>query len=404
MQFSSIFLFFAASVLTSGVTHALGICGPDTESIIAKAQRLTVEVEVCSKFEAGIDLEQLRDRTDNEIIDVYRSILPKRLSAKVKADATKHFIDYELVPARRAARENPGEKLPVLARQPCITAGSGFVFAENFIMTNSHVVNNGEIGAAYIYVGKGRSRRKIPVNLRSYSEAKDLAMLEIDEKYRGKTALGAPVSIADEVRVGDVAFALGQPAKLQQTLAYVVVSRVDRVNDNMHYVQVNGDIFQGSSGGPTFNCDGELVGVNTAVVSPHGKMIGVGYAIPANTAQRIGQRLLRQSGGLSVRPADIRVGTRSLPTSDSAPSAALVTTVYERTFAENIGLREDDLILDVILENSVVEIAGSEDPSGYLQSLLREVEVGEKLGFVVQRGDEEVELGPAISSPVRGPF
>ena len=222
--------------------------------------------------------------------------------------------------------------------------GSGFIINKNgTIITNNHVINNAED----IIVRAGNKEYKAKVlGADPYS---DLAVLKIDtnEKF-------IPVKFgnSDKARVGDWVVAIGNPFGLGGTVTSGIISARNRDINLTRYddfIQTDASINQGNSGGPLFNLDGDVVGINTAIIAPgQSGSIGIGFAIPSNAASNVINQLIKygetKRGWLGVRIQQI---TKEIAEVEKLKSTegALVASVGDDSPAEKAGLKAGDIIL-----------------------------------------------------------
>lgn len=222
--------------------------------------------------------------------------------------------------------------------------GSGFVVdPSGIIVTNNHVVG----GASEISV-RTKGGDDYPATLIGSDEKTDLAVLRIEPK--------APLPSvgwgdSDTVRVGDWVMAVGNPFGLGGTVTVGIVSARGRdigAGPYDDFLQIDASINTGNSGGPLFDGDGKVVGVNTAIFSPNGGNIGIGFAIPAEIAEDVVAQL-RDTGsvergwlGVMIQPVTSEIA-ESLGLTETR--GALVTEVAERSPAAKAGLRQGDVVL-----------------------------------------------------------
>jgi serine protease Do len=224
--------------------------------------------------------------------------------------------------------------------------GSGVIVSEDgLIVTNHHVIK----GSNEITVVLN-DRREFPAELVLDDEHTDLAVLRINAN--GKKLPHVAFRDSDEVEVGDLVLAIGNPFGVGQTVTSGIVSATARtqvgISDFSFFIQTDAAINPGNSGGALVTLDGKLLGINTAIFSRGGGSIGIGFAIPANMVKTVVASALR--GGALVRAWSGLVG-QSL-TQDLAdgfgletPGGMIVTKVYPGGPADRAGVKAGDVIL-----------------------------------------------------------
>ncbi len=231
--------------------------------------------------------------------------------------------------------------------------GSGaIVRADGVIVTNNHVIEGGQEITVSL-----ADRREFTAKVLLADTRSDLAILKIDvgsEKLPVLPIAGV-AGPAGEVQVGDLVLAIGDPFGVGQTVTNGIVSALSRTgvggdaNDFSSYIQTDAAINPGNSGGPLVDMAGNLIGVNTFILSRSGSSAGVGFAVPAPLVRRVVETAL--GGGTSVqRPwLGARLESVNAETARSLgldrPQGVLVTGVYPGGPAERAGVREGDLIL-----------------------------------------------------------
>jgi serine protease Do len=229
-------------------------------------------------------------------------------------------------------------------------AGSGFfISSDGYIVTNNHVVENAEE-----IVVRLADNRTLNARLVGRDEATDLAVIKVEgERF-------AYVSFEDaaEPRVGDWVIAVGNPFGLGGTATAGIVSAKSRdlrgaqqaSSAYVDYIQIDAAINTGNSGGPTFDTRGRVIGVNTAIYSPTGGSVGIGFAIPADTAKTITERLMRgeqiERGYLGVEIGDLEPFREAMGL-PAATRGALVAGVTQGGPAQRAGLQAGDIVTSV---------------------------------------------------------
>ncbi len=225
--------------------------------------------------------------------------------------------------------------------------GSGFIIdPSGFIVTNDHVAGDAEEIRVTLQSGE-----QFEAELVGRDPKTDLALLKVE----GRDDLPyVTFGDSDAARVGDWVIAVGNPFGLSHTVTVGVVSANDRAigagGPYDEFLQIDASINRGNSGGPTFNTDGEVIGVNSAIFSPTGGSVGIGFAIPSNVAQRIVGEL-RDNG--TVERGFLGVSIQAV-TPDLADGlgldkaeGALVADVVPGSPAAAAGLQQGDVILAV---------------------------------------------------------
>lgn len=224
--------------------------------------------------------------------------------------------------------------------------GSGVIVRSNgIVVTNAHVVN----GADELKVVLN-DRREFEAEIIAQDDQIDLAILKLDTK--GESLPTLPILNSDDLEVGDIVLAIGNPFGVGQTVTSGIISALGRTNvaDFSAFTQTDAAINPGNSGGALVNLNGELVGVNTQIASRSGGSNGVGFAIPAELVSRAIESTLTE--GKIIRPW---LGARTNAV-DSALAAsvgldrargAIISEIYPDGPADLAGLEERDVILSL---------------------------------------------------------
>ncbi len=221
--------------------------------------------------------------------------------------------------------------------------GSGFVIsADGYVVTNNHVVNNASTVKLKFQGGVEYDAKVIGTDAKT-----DLALLKIESD---KTFDFVPLT-AKEAKVGDWVMAVGNPFGLGGTVTAGIVSARGRdIGSGPYddYLQIDASINKGNSGGPAFNLEGEVVGVNTAIFSPSGGSVGIGFAIPAAIVKNVIEDLKTNGAvtrgylGVQIQPVseDIAEGLGL-----EKAEGAIITDLPEKSPAKTAGLKQGDTIV-----------------------------------------------------------
>ena len=249
------------------------------------------------------------------------------------------------------------EASEVLGRQRSI--GSGFVIdPDGYIMTNAHVVS----GAVKVHVvlpatdetgtlasALSGKHKIVPARIIGVTREIDLALLKVD----GLKLPSLPLATYRDVRQGETVFAFGSPEGLRNTLTHGLVSAVARQTDPdspLIYVQTDAPINPGNSGGPLVNIKGEVVGLNTFILSKSGGNEGLGFAIPSATVRTV-YRQLRQYGQLRRQEIGISMQTITSVLAAglglSRDEGVVVSDVFPKGPADVAGMKPGDILVSV---------------------------------------------------------
>lgn len=260
--------------------------------------------------------------------------------------------------------------------------GSGFVIDKaGYIVTNNHVIENADEIKVKLANGKEFDAKVVGRDPKT-----DLALIKIDGT---KDLASLPMGDSDGLKVGTWVVAVGSPFGLEQTVTAGIVSAKGRVIGAGPYddfIQTDASINPGNSGGPLLNLKGEVVGINTAIMSRSGGNNGVGFAIPINMAKGILEQL-KEKG--EVTRAWLGVGIQDI-TPDLATyynlkdqKGALVTQVYEGDPADKAGIKANDII---------IEADGKKVSSRELSRTIANSPVGESIPIKILRDGKEMTL------------
>ncbi len=270
------------------------------------------------------------------------------------------------------------------SQRPMTGLGSGFIISEEgIIVTNNHVIE----GADEITVILS-DETEYTAELLGRDPKADIAVLKIDPK--NKKLIGLEWGDSDVMRVGDWTIAIGNPLGLGGTVTAGIVSAISRDLGSGPYVkflQTDASINRGNSGGPLFNLNGKVIGINTAIVSQTGGSIGLGFAIPSNSAKKIVNQL-KEFGktkrgwlGVMIQPVT-KDFAESLGLSDQ--KGAFVSNVNPNGPSKKAGIEAGDVILKFNNE----EIIKMSD----LPRVVAEADVGSTASLEVWRKNKKINI------------
>ena len=259
--------------------------------------------------------------------------------------------------------------------------GSGFVIsADGYIVTNNHVIEQ----ANEIKV-KFQDETELEAKLIGKDRLTDLALLKVESK---KSLDFVKLADSDKARVGHSVIAIGNPFGLGGTVTSGIISARNRELSGAYddYIQTDAAINRGNSGGPLFNMDGEVVGVNTAILSPNGGSIGIGFSMSSNVVAPVVDQL-REFGEVRRGWLGVNIGNvtddmaEALGLSDT--SGAIVLDVFDGP-ALDAGLKSMDIIISFDGQD-----VGS---SGELVRLVGKTAVGKTVNAIIIREGSEQTL------------
>ncbi len=284
-------------------------------------------------------------------------------------------------------------------QRPRTSLGSGFVItAEGHIVTNNHVVENAaEVEVVF------PDKTTFSARLVGRDPPTDLAVLKIDPRPNMAVAKWGN---SDAVEPGAWVIAIGSPFGLGGTVTVGVLSARSRdIGAGLYddFLQTDASINQGNSGGPLFNAQGEVIGVNTAIFSPIGANIGIGFAVPSRTAETIAEQLIKwgrvERGYLGVRLQQVTPAlAQALRLRDT--KGALIASVEPGGPAEVAGIRTGDVITSfggrtIESPRDLMRAVAAQRPGTQVQLTLQRAGAVRELTATVGQRDEPARSGPA---------
>ncbi|ELY3983897.1 serine endoprotease DegQ [Cronobacter muytjensii] len=269
-------------------------------------------------------------------------VLPAVVSVQVEGTA----VQEQRVPEE--LKKFFGESMPDQQAQPFEGLGSGVIIdaAKGYVLTNNHVINHAEKISVQLNDG-----REFDARLIGGDDQSDIALLQLQN---ASNLTQIQVADSDKLRVGDFVVAVGNPFGLGQTATSGIVSALGRSGLNLegfeNFIQTDASINRGNSGGALLNLNGELIGINTAILAPGGGSVGIGFAIPANMAQTLAKQLM-QSGEVKRGLLGIKGTEMSADIAKAfnlnTQRGAFVSEVLPNSGSAKAGIKAGDVIVSL---------------------------------------------------------
>lgn len=271
--------------------------------------------------------------------------------------------------------------------------GSGVIIdaEKGFIVTNHHVVDD-----SWGWIVTLNDGRDFEAELIGSDVETDVALIQID----ADDLLALEMADSDTVRVGDFVVAIGSPFGLRQTVTSGIVSALGRedftTDTYQNFIQTDAAINPGNSGGPLMNFQGEIIGINTAIVGTSRGGVGIGFAIPANMVQAITGQIIEfgsvNRGILGIKMDNINSTLKEVYELDST-NGVIVVEVLEGTMAEKAGVMANDIIV-AIDDESIKN-------SNHLRNVIGLRRVGDQIGLNIIRDGKNIDLQATIGEKLR---
>ena len=226
--------------------------------------------------------------------------------------------------------------------------GSGVIIdaEKGYIVTNNHVIDNADKITIELNDGHEYKAKLIGKDPQS-----DIALLKIDD---AKKLTAIKLADSDKLRVGDYAIAIGNPFGIGQTVTSGIISALARSGLNMNgfenFIQTDASINQGNSGGALVNLNGELIGINTAIIAPNGGNVGIGFAIPSNMVKNLTSQIIEfgevKRGVLGIKGNELTSDIADVFELD-VQKGAFVSEVLDDSAAKDAGIKAGDIIISM---------------------------------------------------------
>ncbi|ELN9402511.1 serine endoprotease DegQ [Enterobacter hormaechei] len=311
---------------------------------LLSALALSVGLSLSASFPASAALPS--QVPGQEAIPSLAPMLEKVLPAVVSVQVEGTARQSQRIPEE--LKKYFGEDAPDQQAQPFEGLGSGVIIdaAKGYILTNNHVISQADKISVQLNDG-----REFDAKLIGGDDQSDIALLQVQNP---SNLTQIAIADSDKLRVGDFAVAVGNPFGLGQTATSGIVSALGRSGLNLegleNFIQTDASINRGNSGGALLNLNGELIGINTAILAPGGGSIGIGFAIPSNMAKTLSQQLIQfgevKRGLLGIKgmemSADIAKAFKL-----NVQRGAFVSEVLPNSGSAKAGVKSGDIIVSL---------------------------------------------------------
>lgn len=327
---------------------------------------------------------------ETSIAPMLKPILPAIVNVRAQVKVTD-INTLRQLQKQQQGNDHPDNGLNPPVSGTLVSMGSGVIVdAKNgYIITNAHVINEAPTITVTLSDGRHFAAKVIGVDKPS-----DIALLQI--KAKNLTAL--PIGDSNQVKVGDFVAAVGNPFGLNQTVTSGIVSAIGRTNLGIenyeNFIQTDAPINSGNSGGALINMEGQLVGINTAILAPNQGSVGIGFAIPANMVKSVMNQLIQygdvKRGVLGVGAQDI---TPDLANAFnlSMTNGAAITQVLPGSPADQAGIKVGDIIT-AVNGTPVKNASDVVNTIGFLR-------VDSKINISLLRQDKSITANVTLSDP-----
>ena len=343
---------------------------------MSKIKELLISVLIISYSFQGIAKE-----IPNSFADLAEKLMPSVVNISTTTTVitnTNPFPGFQFPPG--SPFEDMFKEFGTPQKRKSAALGSGFIIDEKGILiTNNHVIQDAED-----IVVKVGGEKEYKAKIIGADPLSDIAVLQINSKDKF-----TPVKFgnSDKARIGDWVIAIGNPFGLGGTVTSGIISARNRsigLSRYEDYIQTDASINSGNSGGPLFNMDGDVIGINTAILGKGGS-IGIGFSIPSNSAKKVIDQLIKfgetKRGWLGVRIQTVTQEIADIEKLDE-PRGALVASVAEKSPSDKAGIKAGD----IITEFNGVKIKEMKE----LPKIVAQTEVGKTVDVKIWRNKKEI--------------
>ena len=319
-------------------------------------------------------------------------MLQKALPTVVNVKAQFKVNDYDTLREMQKSRKNMQKDTPPSLTDTVVAVASGVIVdAKNgYILTNAHVINDAQSVIITLNDGRHYNAKTIGAD-----KSSDVALLQI----KAKNLVDITMGDSNQLKVGDFVAAIGNPFGLNQTVTSGIISALGRtslgIENYESFIQTDAPINPGNSGGALINMQGQLIGINTAILAPDRGSIGIGFAIPINMAKSVMQQLLHygnvQRGALGISAQDITPELATAFHLDINRKGAAVTQVLPDSPAQQAGIQVGDIIT-TINGNEIKNASDVVNTVGFLR-------VDSKVAIQLLRNNKSLTVSANLADP-----
>lgn len=330
------------SALALSLAMSMGHVFAATKAVVSTSSQMQSLAPMLEKVMPSVVSISIEGHTD-----VKRSNIPQQMQPFFGENSPfcQEGSPFQNSPICQGA-EDEGEEGASAKRENFQALGSGVVInaEKGYVVTNNHVLDNADKIQVRLYDGRKYDAKVIGKDPRT-----DVALIQLID-FKNLTAI--KIADSEQLRVGDYTVAIGNPYGLGQTATSGIVSALGRSGLNIenyeNFIQTDAAINRGNSGGALVNLNGELIGLNTAILAPDGGNIGIGFAIPSNMVKNLTAQLVEfgdvKRGELGITGTELNSDLAQAMKVD-AQRGAFVSQVRPKSAADKAGIKAGDVIL-----------------------------------------------------------
>ena len=331
-------------------------------------------------FALGIQSKSTSESIPSSFADLAEKLMPSVVNISTTTVITTQSNPFPFQFPPGSPFEDMFKEFGTPQERQSSALGSGFIIDEKgIVVTNNHVIQD-----AKDIVVQVNGEKKFEAKVIGADPLSDIAVLQIDTKEK---FIPVKFGDSDKARIGDWVIAIGNPFGLGGTVTSGIISARNRsigLSRYEDYIQTDASINQGNSGGPLFDMNGDVIGINTAILGRSGN-VGIGFSIPSNSARIVIDQLIEfgetKRGWLGVRIQDVTKEIADVEKLDK-PRGALVASVAENSPSKKAGIEAGDIILEFDGEkiNEMKE----------LPMIVAKTKVGKKVEVRIWRNKKEI--------------